>query len=424
MTDLLLTGGRPWRPGRAADPADILIRDGRIDTIGPGLSAPGVATIELAGALVFPGLVDTHCHLDKTLWGGPWTPNTGGRTLAGRIANGERRRAELGLPSAEYAAALLGEMVCAGTAYVRSHVDIDPEVGLRGVDAVRAAAARHAGRVDVELVAFPQGGLITRPGTAELLAAALADGVEVVGGLDPAGHDRDPVAHLDVVFGLAERYGAKIDIHLHDGGSLGAWQFDLIIERTRATGLAGRVAISHAYALGALPADEQRRVADDLAEAGVALVICAVGEAPVAPVRVLDAANAALALGNDGIRDLWTPYGDGDMLRRIATVAYRDRLVADAEIELALAAGTYGGARVLGLDRYGLVPGAPADLCAVDAPTPAAAVVAVPPRRLVVKGGRVVARAGTLDDAGDRIRNSGVIARTEDSNDQRIGLTS
>ncbi|WP_051499285.1 amidohydrolase [Nocardia sp. BMG51109] len=395
VNDLLLTGGRPWVPGRPAAAADILIRDGRIETIGPGLSAPDADTLDLAGALVFPGLVDTHCHLDKTLFGAPWTPNTGGRTLTGRIANGEGRRAELGIPSAEYAGNLLGEMIRRGTAHVRSHIDIDPEIGLRGVEAVRAAAARHAGRVDVELVAFPQGGLITRPGTAELLEAALADGVQVVGGLDPAGYDRDPVAHLDVIFGLAEKYGAKVDIHLHDAGSLGAWQFGLIIERTRATGLSGRVAISHAYAMGALPADEQRRIADDLAEAGVAMVTCAVGDAPVVPLRVMHEASAALALGNDGIRDLWTPYGDGDMLRRINTVAFRDRLLADAEIELALAAGTYGGARVLGLERYGLEPGAPADLFAVDAETPAAAVVSVPPRRLVLQRGRIVVRDGT-----------------------------
>ncbi|MFI5715698.1 amidohydrolase [Nocardia sp. NPDC051750] len=396
--DLLLRNGRPWTPGRPVETADILIRGGRIESIGAGLSAPGIETVELDGALVLPGFVDTHCHLDKTLWGGPWVPNTGGRSLAGRIANGEGRRAELGIPNADYASNLLATMVTGGTAYVRSHIDIDPSVGLAGVEAVRAAAARHSDRVDVELVAFPQGGLMSRPGVADLLAEALADGVEVVGGIDPAGFDGDPTGQLDVIFGLAERFGVKIDIHLHDPGNLGAWEFDLIIERTRATGLAGRVTISHAYAMGALPPDEQQRIAERLAEAGVAMVTCAVGDAPVVPPRVMHAAGATLALGNDGIRDLWTPYGDGDMLRRIGTVAFRDRLLADEEIELALAAGTFGGAKVLGLPDYGLRPGARADLLTVQAPTPAAAVVGVPVRGLVVKGGVVVARAGQLAD--------------------------
>ncbi|MGV9637137.1 amidohydrolase [Nocardia rhamnosiphila] len=398
MTDLLLRNGRPWMPGRPLDTADLLLRDGRIAQIGANLAAAGVETLDLAGALVLPGFVDTHCHLDKTLWSGPWVPNTGGRSLAGRIANGENRRAELGIPRADYSAALLATMITGGTAHVRSHIDIDPSVGLAGVEAVRTAAERHRGRVDVELVAFPQGGLVRRPGTAELLDEALAGGVEVVGGIDPAGFDGDPTGQLDIIFGLAERHGAKVDIHLHDGGSLGAWEFELIIERTKATGLSGRVTISHAYAMGALPADEQRRIADRLAEAGVAMVTCAVGDAPVVPLRVMHAAGATLALGNDGIRDLWTPYGDGDMLRRIGTVAFRDRLLADEEIELALAAGTLGGAQVLGLADHGIGVGGRADLVTVDAATPAAAVVGVPTRKLVLKGGRVVARDGQLAD--------------------------
>ncbi|MET8425759.1 amidohydrolase [Nocardia sp. NPDC004860] len=396
MNDLLLRGGRPWTPGVPLAGADILVRDGRIAAIAPDLSAEGVDTVDLAGALVLPGLVESHCHLDKTMFGGPWVPNTGGPTLAGRIANGEGRRDELGLPSADYASNLLGAMVSGGTAHVRSHIDIDPEVGLRGVEAVRAAAARHADRVDVQLVAFPQGGLLTRLGTGKLLEAALAEGVEVIGGLDPAGYDGNPTGQLDLIFGLAEKYGARIDIHLHDRGALGAWQFDLIAARTRATGLAGRVTISHAYAMGELAPGEQRRIAENLADAGVSMITCAVGDAPVVPVRVMYEAGAGLALGNDGVRDLWTPYGDGDMLRRIMQVAFRDRLVSDADIELALAAGTYGGAAVLGIEDYGLRVGAPADLFTVDAETPAAAVVSVPTRKLVVKRGRVVARDGRL----------------------------
>ncbi|WP_405138587.1 amidohydrolase [Nocardia sp. NBC_01388] len=396
MHDLLLRGGRPWTPGRPLETADIAISGGRITAIGPNLTGTATESIDLAGALVLPGLVDSHCHLDKTMYGGPWVPNSGGLTLQGRIANGEGRRDELGLPSADYAANLLGAMISGGTAHVRSHIDIDPEVGLRGVDAVRAAAARYSDRVDVQLVAFPQGGLLTRPGTDKLLEAALADGVEVIGGLDPAGYDRNANGQLDLIFGLAEKYGARIDIHLHDRAALGAWQYDLIIERTRATGLSGRVTISHAYAMGELAPGEQRRIAESLAEAGVSMVTCAVGDAPVVPVRLLHEVGATLALGNDGIRDLWTPYGDGDMLRRIMTVAFRDRLVSDPEIELALAAGTYGGAQVLGLTDYGLTAGAAADLFTVSAETPAAAVVSVAPRTLVLKRGRVVARHGVL----------------------------
>ena len=125
--------------------------------------------------------------------------------------------------------------MASGTSYVRSHTDIDPEVGLRGVEAVRAAVDRLDGRISVEQVAFPQHGILTNPGTAELLADALEAGVQTVGGIDPAGMDGDPVRHLDVVFDLAARYRARVDIHLHDGGSLGEWELDLIAERTAQT---------------------------------------------------------------------------------------------------------------------------------------------------------------------------------------------
>jgi cytosine/creatinine deaminase len=393
MSELLLHGGRPWG---TAEPADVLVRDGAIARIAPGIEAAGAELVDVAGRLLLPGLVDAHTHLDKTLCGGPWVPHTAGDALADRIANERRRRFELGLPSVEYATALLERMVAAGTSYVRSHTDIDPEVGLRGVEAIRAAAEQLEGFVTVEQVAFPQSGLLINPGTAELLEEALRSGVETIGGLDPAGVDRDPVGHLDVLFGLAERYGAGIDIHLHDAGALGAWELGLIAERTRASGLAGRVTVSHAYGFGQVSPAEQDRLIEQLAEAGVTVLTAAPYSFPVPPIKRLRAAGVNVACGHDGIRDLWGPYGSGDMLERAMHVAYRSGFRRDEDIELALEAATYGGARALRLPSYGLLEGAPADIVAVKARTPAEAVVARPVRELVLKAGRIVARNGAL----------------------------
>ena len=241
-------------------------------------------------------------------------------------------------------------MADSGTAYVRTHTDVDPEVGLRGIEAVADVAAELADVLSVEQVAFPQHGILATPGTADLLDAALDSGATVVGGIDPAGMDGDPVRHLDIAFGLVERHGARLDLHLHDGGTLGLWELDLICERTHALALHGRVAVSHAYALGEAPPAVQARVAEQLAESGVAIVTAAVYDFPVAPVKALRAAGVTVACGHDGIRDLWGPYGSGDMLERAMHLAYRSTFRRDDDIELALHAATYGGAALLGLD--------------------------------------------------------------------------
>ncbi len=381
--DLVLRGGNPWGhdPGSA-----VLVRGGRIAKVGE-VSAEDAAdaeVVDVTGRVVLPGLVEAHAHLDKTLTGLPWEPHSAGDALAERITNDRNRRHELGVPRRDGIRDLLRTMADSGTAYVRTHTDVDPEVGLRGIEAVAEVAAEMADVVSVEQVAFPQHGILATPGTAELLDAALDAGATVVGGIDPAGMDGDPVRHLDTVFGLVERHAARLDLHLHDGGTLGLWELDLVCERTRALALHGRVAVSHAYALGEASPVVQARVAERLADSGVAIVTAAVYDFPVAPVKVLRAAGVSVACGHDGIRDLWGPYGSGDMLERAMHLAYRSTFRRDDDIELALHAATYGGAALLGLDSYGLVEGAPAHLVVVPVETAAEAVVTHPPRELVL----------------------------------------
>jgi len=393
MPDLLLRGGRPWR---VAASADILVRDGVVVEIGTDLGDATAEVIDITDALVLPGLVDAHCHLDKTLFGGPWVPHSAGDALEERIANERSRRTELGLPNEDHVTALLQCMVAAGTSYVRTHTDVDSVVGLRGIEVVRRAAERLQHQITVQQVAFPQTGVLGDRRTAELLEEALSSGIATRGGIDPAGIDRDPVRHLDVVFGLAERYGAGVDLHLHDAGTLGAWELELIIERTKVTGLQGGVSVSHAYALAQVDDVHQGRLIDGLAEAGVSLVTAAAYSFPIPPIKRLRAAGVVVACGHDGIRDLWGPYGSGDMLERAMHVAYRSTFRRDGDIELALDAATYGGARALGHASYGLAVGSPADMVIVRARTPAEAVVTRPVRELVLKAGRVVARTGSV----------------------------
>ncbi|QVJ00227.1 amidohydrolase family protein [Nocardiopsis eucommiae] len=382
-------------PGRS-EPVTIVTEGGRITAIkeSPGVGAPGEEVIDAAGRTVLPGLVNAHAHIDKTLHGGPWVSAPQVETVAERVAHERRHRDTHGLPSREYVASLVEAMVVAGTTHLRTHTDVDPGVGLRGITAVAEVARRYEGVIDIQQVAFPQGGLITNPGTLPLLRDAVEAGASVIGGLDPAGFDDAPNAHLEAVFDLAASTGTGIDIHLHDGGSLGAWEMGLIARMTREYDLGGRVAVSHAFGIAHPPT--QAALLERFAEAGVALVSAAVYDAPVPPLRACAEHGVLLAGGTDGINDLWGPFGDGDMLRRAMLIAYRNSSRSDDELMLALDAVTTNAARVLGIEDHGLTVGGPADLVVVDARSAAEAVARVPGRDLVIRSGRVVARDGAL----------------------------
>ena len=202
--------------------------------------------------------------------------------------------------------------------------------------------------------------------------------------------------HLDAVFGLAERHGAGIDIHLHDPGPLGAFELRDIARRTRAAGLENRVAVSHAYALGALDETELARTADALAAAGVAIMTNAPGTGPMPPVLRLRDAGVAVFAGSDNIRDAWWPYGDGDMLDRAQVIGYRQGFYGNEDLAHGLAMATAVGAKALGLPDYGLEPGGRADLVLIPSASVPEAVVERPRGRTVIKRGRVVAENGAL----------------------------
>lgn len=385
LADALLGDGRR---------VDLRLADGRIAAIlpvGQGGEGRDGERIDLAGALLLPGLVDGHIHLDKTLLGLPFIPHIPGDSVAERIAAEKRLRRTLAMPVEARARRLVERASGFGTTWMRSHVDIDTEVGLAGLHALLDLREQVRAIMDVQLVAFPQSGIMADPGTADLLDNAIRDGADLVGGLDPAGIDGDVTGHLNTVFAIAERRGAGIDIHLHDPGPLGCFELRQIAERTAALGLGGRVAVSHAYALGGVDEAEFARTAEALAKAGIAIMTNGAGPVTMPPVKRLVAAGVTVFSGSDNIRDAWSPYGNGDMLERAMLVGYRNGLAADADLALALDLATGAAAKVLGIKDYGIAVGAPADLVAVPAASVPEAVVEHPSRKLVIKGGKVLA---------------------------------
>jgi cytosine deaminase len=287
--------------------------------------------------------------------------------------------------------------VAHGSTFIRSHVDVDTECGVAGIEGVMATREALADVVAIDLVAFPQSGLLVRPGTVELLERALRLGAETVGGLDPCAIDRDPRGHVDTVFRLADKFGRGVDIHLHEPNDMGAFSMELIIERTIALGMQGKVMISHAFCLGMPDATVVDPLIDALAEARIAIMTTASASRPVPPLKRLVQAGVVVCAGSDGIRDTWGPYGNADMLERAMFVGQRYNLRRDDELTLALDVITTGGARALNLEGYGLTPGCGGDLVLVDAATIAEVVAQRPQPRTVVKRGHVIVREGVLE---------------------------
>ena len=387
---LLIRDVRPMGGGTA----DILIRDGVIAAIGPALDGGDAPVLDGLGRLALPGLVEAHTHLDKTVLGMPWYRNAVGPGLLDKIGNERAARRELPIDPARQSHRQAMLAVSHGSTFIRSHVDVDTECGVAGIEGVLATRQALADVVTIDLVAFPQSGLLIRPGTVALMEQALRLGAETVGGLDPCAIDRDPKGHLDTVFGLAQRFGRGVDIHLHEPGEMGAFSMELIIERTRALGMAGRVVVSHAFCLGmADPARVDPLVAD-IARAGIAIMTAATASRPVPVITQLVRAGVVVCAGSDGVRDTWSPYGNADMLERAMFVGLRNNLRRDDELALVLDIVTIGGAAALGLRNYGLTPGCGGDVVLFAAETIAEAVAQRPGGRTVVKRGRVVAGNG------------------------------
>ncbi|MCU4181667.1 amidohydrolase family protein [Bosea sp. BH3] len=387
---LLIRNVRPM----AGATVDILVENGRIARIGKDLAAPaGVAVEDGRGEIAVPGLVEAHTHLDKSLWGLPWYTNEVGPRLLDKIDNERENKKRLNIDPARQSARQSIQSSLMGSTHIRSHVDVDTEHGLWGVEGVMQTAADYRDIVDIELVAFPQSGLLRRPGTLELMDQAMKAGCEIVGGLDPCTIDRDPKGHLDAVFGLCQKYGKPLDIHLHEPGEIGLFSFDLIIERTRALGMKGKVTVSHAFCLGVEPALVDP-VIEQLAELDIAIMTTAPASRPAPPVKKLLAAGIRVCSGSDGIRDTWGPYGNADMLERAVFVGLRNNFRRDDELKLALDVCTTEGARVMEIADYGLAEGKAADLVLLPGASLAEAIVTRSPKRRVVKRGKVVARDG------------------------------
>lgn len=395
--DVALAGGRVT----AADRAD----DRRPDRRPHQRDGPE-AVLRVAGRAVLPAFVDAHVHLDKAhqleaghalhaeSCAGPLPTDVEGVIeLMGRLRSSARATDVL-----LAARRTIDQLVRHGTTAARVQVEVGPAVGLDLVELQLQLAASVAHRIELQLVAFPQGGLAA-PGMPALLADAVAAGLDVVGGCPYV--DPDPAAHLDIVFGVAERYQLPVDLHLDFGDNPARSLIGLVAERTRALGMQGRVTIGHVTTLASMDTNSRARALDLLADAGISLVVMPVtdlhltghgdpGFRSVAPVDLAAAAGVRVAISNNNVANPFAPFGNANLLQAAWLAGVMRRSGDPESRRLLLDAITSAPASILGLAPHGPVEGADAHLVVLDTLDPDTAILDAPTVLATIRAGRLV----------------------------------
>jgi cytosine deaminase len=382
---------------RRRAPIDIGVENARIAALERGLPA-AAENYDAGGRLVCGGFVETHIHLDKSRIIDRCAPETGRDAQAvPRVAAVKKDFTVADVH--ERARCTLEKCILFGTTRMRTHVEVDPGVGLRGFEGVLPLVEEYRWAMDLEICVFPQEGLTNNPGTEELLVAALQRGANVIGAAP--NYDTDHEGQIRRVFALAREFGVDIDMHLDSGNSPEAMDIDLVCRLTEEYELGGHVAVGHMTKMAAMPPADFLRLARRLAGAGVAVTVLPttdlfmMGRDREFDVRrgVVDAnllvehgVNCSISTNN--VLNPFTPYGDCSPLRmanlhaNILQVSHKDRLAECFEML------TRRSARLLNLGDYGIAVGNPADLVVVDAASPAAAVAEIAEPRAVWKRGR------------------------------------
>jgi len=311
----------------------LLIQDGKIakivasdETITDDLPKKDVKQL-----LVLPSFIEKHCHLDKTLLGDRWQAVTPVDHIFERFEIEKKVLPSLQTSTQERAEKLLEIFLESGVTHVRTHVDLYPEVGLKNLEEVQRALQTFEGKLSYEIVAFPQHGLL-RSKAKELVREALRQGASLVGGVDPATVDGDIEASLQEMVELAVEGGAGIDLHLHDADAIGISTMQRLAQLSKEAGLQGKVAISHAFALGDIPSSQAEGMGELLADSGISIITSVPINRKFPPVGLLHNKGVAVAVGCDNIFDVWSPFGNGDILERAGRLAEFNRWVDERSL--------------------------------------------------------------------------------------------
>lgn len=366
-------------PERPQQLAGLKVEDGRfVSDFSPGTSPE---TVDLAGHLVLPGLIETHIHLDKACIMDRCRLSEG--TLEEAVSSTSQAKA--GFTESDVyqrGARILEQAITQGTTHMRTHVELDPGIGLTGFHAIRRLQKDYAWAIGLEICVFPQEGLLNNPGTEALLCEALESGATLLGGCPYM--DSDPLGQIRRLFELARHYDCDLDLHLDFDLNPEGMTIPEVIRCTCEYGWQHRVTIGHVTKLSALPPETFLETALALADAGVQVTALpatdlfltgrdASHNVPrgVAPLPKLHECGVTCSLSTNNVGNPFTPFGDASLIRQANLLANVCHLGTPAELARCLAWVSEESARMIRLPDYGLAPGCHADFLVVDVRTPA-----------------------------------------------------
>ena len=385
---------------------DIGILDGRIAALAPQLAARGVREIDAAGDLVSPPFVDAHFHMDATLSYGLPRVNQSGTLLEGIALWGELKPQLSQDALIERALRYCDWAVARGLLAIRTHVDVCDD-RLLAVEALLEVKRRVAPYLDLQLVAFPQDGLLRSANAFENLKRSIDMGVDVVGGIP---HFERTMAQgaesVRLLCEFAAERGLRVDMHCDESDDPMSRHIETLAYETQRLGLHGRVAGSHLTSMHSMDNYYVSKLIPLIAESGVAAIanplinITLQGRNDTYPKRrgmtrvpELMAAGVDVAFGHDCVLDPWYGMGSGDMLEVAHMGLHVAQMTGLDAMQSCFTAITETPARILGLDGYGLAPGCHADMVILDAGSTVEAIRLRAPRRFVLRRGQVVAEA-------------------------------
>ena len=383
--------------GPDASLVDIGITGGIISAIEAGLNADG-ETIDVGGRLVSPGFVETHIHLDKSCILDRLSFGSGGLSEA----IGEVAQLKAGFtPEDVYQRArrTLEKCVINGTTHLRTHLEVDPVIGLRSLEGILPLVEEFRWAMDIEICIFPQEGLLNNPGTDELMEEGLRRGGRLVGAAPYT--DSDPHGQIDRVFAIARDFDIDIDMHLDFGPDADALDLDYVCDLTERFHYGGRVAIGHVTKLSALPPEQLDQKARRLADAGVAATVLPATDLflmgrhqehsmmrGVAPVHRMLESGVNCSLSTNNVLNPFTPFGDCSLVRMANLYANICQVGDPKGLEECYEMVTTRPARLMRLADYGIEVGSPADLVVLDCESRSAAVTEVVSPIMGFKRGR------------------------------------